>query len=639
MERHLSRAAGHIACGNRMIAAVATGLVVSTLASCGISRTLEIRSEPVGAKVSIDGKERGVTPLETEVAWSDDESSNAHKRTITLTAPNCAVWERTLTFAEAEAARKKWTIDAKLDRLVHTMVVTIDSEPPGATVRMGGGSIFGTPARIPVTFRRDSADASWSTPRATVSLGDEYASRLLELDYDEVRRNPRVLVSMARLRQSVLVDITSNVEGATVTVDGQEIGTTPLKHRFTFSRSGADDQWNTYIISAHKEHYRYREPNKADDPYDASQYSRSIGLHHVQEGELHIELEPIEFYRTPVYRFAMHDETLGMEMRIEGSQIREIEREPAVYSVTHVPTRWVNGSFAETRLSVLPDDRTVVYSFPIHAREDASKTMANLCMQRGHEVIRLTDGYQLDLEATVSADGEWIYFASDRLRPGRLNLWRIRTAGRGGLTKITDSASSIADTEPAISPDGSRIAYTSYLEGANAPQIWLASADGSLPTQLRIGRQAAWSPDGSRIAYVAPDASGSEQIWIMNADGSSPTQLTSGEYTHQYPNWSPDGSRIVYACDQALNEAGMNQFDIWIMNADGSGKTQLTVNGSYDNRPVVSPSGRFVYFISNRGAQHDLDEAALQVWRLELEPESSQQADAKRTELMGPPAE
>jgi TolB protein len=229
----------------------------------------------------------------------------------------------------------------------------------------------------------------------------------------------------------------------------------------------------------------------------------------------------------------------------------------------------------------------------------------------------MTDGEFFDIDPMVTPDGKWIYFSSDRL--GRMNIWRMQTQGRGGLTKITDSPSVAADMEVCVSPKGDKIAYTSLLAGANVYQVWFANADGTLPTQIRAGKNPAWSPDGKRVAYVAPDpVSKKDKIWVMDADGANPTQMTRGtESDDRYPVWTPDGSRIIYASNRGLNEDQEPNFDIWMMNEDGTGQTQLTINGSYDSRPAISRDGRYIYFISNRGAQRENQET-LQIWRIEL---------------------
>jgi TolB protein len=166
-----------------------------------------------------------------------------------------------------------------------------------------------------------------------------------------------------------------------------------------------------------------------------------------------------------------------------------------------------------------------------------------------------------------------------------------------------------------LSPDGSRLAYTSILPNTDIPQVWLANPDGTLPTQIREGHSPAWSPDNARIAYVVKDGlSGNDCVWVMGADGGNPTRLTNPDTISRHPAWTPDG-KIVFSCNRGLNDQQKRNFDIWMMNGDGSNPTQLTVNGSYDVRPAVSADNKYLYFISNRGAQKERDDS-LQIWRI-----------------------
>ena len=271
------------------------------------------------------------------------------------------------------------------------------------------------------------------------------------------------------------------------------------------------------------------------------------------------------------------------------------------------------------RISLVPDGSKLTFSLPATVN---GKTNAyfNLWMRSGNEQSRLTEAPQIDIEGCISPDGQWLYFSSDRLQPGKQNIWRMQTDGRGGYTPITTSPSSRVDTYPSASPDGKKIAFTTFLDGVEAPQIWIINSDGTLPTQIRSGKFPSWSPDGAHIAFVAPDNSGHDKIMVMAADGGTPTQLTSGEFTETYPTWTPDSKRIVYASDRGLSEDGDHNYDIWIMKADGTQPTQLSLNGSYDTRPEVSKDGKNVYFLSNRGARKS-GEAALQIWRIDLPPE------------------
>ena len=141
--------------------------------------------------------------------------------------------------------------------------------------------------------------------------------------------------------------------------------------------------------------------------------------------------------------------------------------------------------------------------------------------------------------------------------------------GHGERSLTSDAA----DTAPAWSPDGTRIAFASTSSGNT--DVWVMDADGSDPVDLTDGSAAAdtspsWSPDGTHIAFQT-DRDGNDEIYVMDADGGDPTNLTSDPGDDSQPAWSPDGDTIAFVSDRDGND------EVYAMDAsDGSGQTDLT---------------------------------------------------------------
>lgn len=179
-----------------------------------------------------------------------------------------------------------------------------------------------------------------------------------------------------------------------------------------------------------------------------------------------------------------------------------------------------------------------------------------------------------------SPDGTRIAWAG---RQNPHDIFVINTDGSGQIN-LTNTAEPIRESNPAWSVMG-KIAYERDF------QIWTMNADGSAQVQFSGITQPgptgpAWSPDGLKLAF----SSGGE-IWVINADGSNELRLTTTASTDTEPAWSPDGSKIAFA------KSGSG---ISVINADGTNEAPITaVNGN--KSPAWSPDGTKIAYRGSSG--------------------------------------
>jgi TolB protein len=196
---------------------------------------------------------------------------------------------------------------------------------------------------------------------------------------------------------------------------------------------------------------------------------------------------------------------------------------------------------------------------------------------------------------TVSFSGR-VFFPVYDPEPARrtFDIYAVRLAS-GKREPVAGQAS-----QPAISPDGQRLAYRSWETGQQGLVVleledgrtwrWVDSAEAARPS---------WSPDNQNIVF--PSQQESDRLWrIYRTVGREYVQIRryGSDMLGRVPIWLGDG-RIVY-WDCPLANCGL-----YVMGGDGSDPVRLTT-AEHDTGPAASPDGQQVAFMSNRSGNWDI---------------------------------
>jgi serine/threonine protein kinase len=227
---------------------------------------------------------------------------------------------------------------------------------------------------------------------------------------------------------------------------------------------------------------------------------------------------------------------------------------------------------------------------------------------------KLTDLPQEEMYPTLTPDGRTLVFAS--LQSGNWDIYR-QTVGERSAVNLTPS-DDIVETQPALSPDGARIAFRSFGRKSG---VFVMNIDGSNITQVtKLGFNPTWSPDGSELAVnddnmfdyesrnTYPSAS---RLWAVNLASGKQRVITARDAVQA--NWSPHGQRLAFWGEQKGGHR-----DIWTVASDGNSEpVPVTDDGFIDWNPIWSPDGQYLYFLSNRGGEMNL-------WRVPIDESTGQ---------------
>lgn len=202
-----------------------------------------------------------------------------------------------------------------------------------------------------------------------------------------------------------------------------------------------------------------------------------------------------------------------------------------------------------------------------------------------------------DTDPELSPDGSRVVFARDFGTPFSVNSHRqivVMDIDGTNLTRFTTTTEG-GDFRPSWSPDGTKIAFVSNRDGLNS-DIYLLNADGTglqqvTDTSLRSYHKPRWSPSGDELLFASgPRAS--FQGWKLRALNMGTLNVREVlDYSNARPGayeWSPDGTHIVFEVD----------FRLRIVDAAGGNMVQVctSVEANQCSGPQWSPDGSKIAF-------------------------------------------
>ncbi|MEM6731920.1 MAG: hypothetical protein AAF658_10210, partial [Myxococcota bacterium] len=278
-----------------------------------------------------------------------------------------------------------------------------------------------------------------------------------------------------------------------------------------------------------------------------------------------------------------------------------------------------------------PDPRAGVWNSPVavvESTEDdmmpdvsssgwlvySSKTNGNVDIYRrafnGGSPERLTDHSSEDTDPAISPNGEKIAFSSQSADV-KGDIWVMDVDG-GGKRKLTDRATS--DSAPCWSPSGKAVYFTSAVLGSRERIERIDLEYGNRTVVVEDAWDASISPDGKIVFYAALDDDLKTRVFAKRLSDNAVAAVTDGAYPEAFPRVRPGSSTgtvellLVRFADDRTRDAtldGNDSASIWSTRFDpalfegGEPSTPIPLTSGSGSELFVSSVGDWIVYTTS----------------------------------------
>ncbi len=594
------------------------------LTGCAVQKTVTITTRPPDALIKVNNAERGKGTVVERFSFKDPGD------VFYVTASRKGFQDKTVTVTRDSATD---TLPIELRPQVRR--VSITTSPVPAIISVDGKPITPEPSSAvsaDVEFTVDSQD-NWVSHTITAERQGFIKAEQVVTWTDG---SPIYNLRLDPMRKDL--KITTNPSGATVFIDGVEIGTSPatqLQRPFEFDVTA--NKWIDKTVRVTKPGY---DPVEQKIGWDDAKTDYEIDLIPKQKAVM-LKIDPpdatvvIEGAKNTQAEFGATADLVFAPINERGDlkqyKVKITKKTPEIeFYPTELMLAWDSGKtdYQIKLREVLSQPTPVTVLKMVREKNDwtlkpeQQKTLSMKFVQepKGEQPERVVklEGAETIGSLSVSPDGKNIVYSVVGEKDGEptSQMYRTRTDGAGGATQLSDGRS--LDLTPAYTGGGDRIVYSSNSAGRKL-SIWSIAADGTGgPIRYTTGESNDLWPSVDaeakpRLFYQAHIDTRSDPKLFMSPIGTN-LQTDLAKLGGLMPRVSPKGDSVLYV--QVNERTGKR--DIYRVSDKGGAAEALTSDGSDNTDPNWNFSGGRIVFASDRGKEAEDGRSNFDIWMLDI---------------------